>query len=571
MRTPQSGEELARLGDRYFHLQHSSDPFNATLLGVSGYDSEVPDLSVEAAADNAAQFGSLLLELKDVDPQSLDEEAKISQMVLERLAWGSKTDLEGAIWEASASAAAYVSPQALVFQATPAAVLRDEKDVEDYLKRLRSLEGVFDAILERYRSAQLRKRFSSSVGIHQAIEQLEGHLGVPLGEDALINVDVPAGVDRERFVAEAEKVVGEKIRPAMTALLGGLREDLLPFARDDDHVGIKFIPGGSEAYLNAVRRHTTTDLTPEEIHRIGLEVVEKLKEEWAVLGSKALGTSDVSSIIQRLREDKTLRFHSEAEIIQLATDALMRAEEARSEWFPHFEIPKCVVEEINPLEAGNAPLAYYRPPSADGSRPGAHCLLTQDPSSRYLYEYEALSFHESTPGHHLQIASAQTLTEIPMFRRFLDAEVCGYVEGWGLYCERLADEMGLYTTDLQRLGMLSFDALRACRLVVDTGMHFYGWSRDKAAEYMWENTATAAANVRNEIDRYIAWPGQALGYMIGKRKIFELRDFAQERLAESFDIRAFHGVVLGHGALPLNVLEVVVEDWIKEATTPLNS
>lgn len=563
MSKSQSNDELARLGDQYFQLQHSSDPFNATLLGVPGFDSEVPDPSKEGAEANAARFGALLVELKRLDPKFLGEEEKISQLVLESLVWGSKTDLEGAIWEGNASAAAYVSPQALVFQATPAAVLRDERDVGGYLKRLRSLEGVFDAILERYRSAQRRKRFSSEVGVHQAIEQLEGHLGVSLEDDSLVNVELPAGIERESFVAEAVQVIGERIRPAMTALLGVLREELLPFARDDDHVGIKFIPGGAEAYLDAVRRHTTTDLTPGEMHEIGLGVVGKLKEEWASLGSQALGTSDVSTIIRRLREDKSLRFGSEGEIIQLATDALARAEEARSSWFPHYEIPRCVVEEINPLEAGNAPLAYYRPPSADGTRPGAYCVLAHDPSSRYMYEYEALSFHESTPGHHLQIASAQTLTEIPMFRRFLDAEVCGYVEGWGLYCERLADEMGLYTSDLQRLGMLSFDALRACRLVVDTGMHFYGWSRDKAAEYMWENTATAAANVRNEIDRYIAWPGQALGYMIGKRKIFDLRTSAKERLANGFDIRAFHGAVLGHGALPLNVLEIVVESWVK--------
>ena len=169
-----------------------------------------------------------------------------------------------------------------------------------------------------------------------------------------------------------------------------------------------------------------------------------------------------------------------------------------------------MIEEIDPVEAGNAPLAYYRPPAAGGRRPGAHCLLTGNPQDRFVYEYEALSFHESTPGHHLQIASAQTL-EMPGFRRFLDAEVCGYCEGWGLYCERLADEMGLYTSDLQRLGMLSFDALRACRLVVDTGMHHYGWSRAQAMDFMWRNTATTRANVRNEIDRYIGWPGPGAG------------------------------------------------------------
>jgi uncharacterized protein (DUF885 family) len=196
--------------------------------------------------------------------------------------------------------------------------------------------------------------------------------------------------------------------------------------------------------------------------------------------------------------------------------------------------------------------------------PGAHCLLTADPTSRFVYEYEALAFHESTPGHHLQIASAQTLTALPPVRRFLDAEVCAYVEGWGLYCERLADEMGLYTSDVQRLGMLSFDALRACRLVVDTGMHHLGWTRQQAIRFMWAHTATTRANVDNEINRYIAWPGQALAYMIGRREIQRLRAEAERRLGTAFDIRRYHGAVLSEGALPLGVLTGVVDRWIDD-------
>jgi uncharacterized protein (DUF885 family) len=188
-------------------------------------------------------------------------------------------------------------------------------------------------------------------------------------------------------------------------------------------------------------------------------------------------------------------------------------------------------------------------------------VLTTDPQERFAYEYEALAFHESTPGHHLQIASAQRLTDLPEYRRFLDAEVCAYVEGWGLYSERLADEMGLYTSDLARLGMLSFDALRACRLVVDTGMHERGWSRQQAAQFMWDNTASTPANIRNEVDRYIAWPGQALAYMIGRREIQRLRAATQSRLGSRFDLRAFHGVVLGNGAVPLDVLDRIVSDW----------
>ena len=318
-------------------------------------------------------------------------------------------------------------------------------------------------------------------------------------------------------------------------------------------------PNGS-----AVRKHTTTELAPEEIHQIGLDVLAALQDEWAELGEKVLQVTDVPAIHERLREDRSLRFADSAQIVRTVTAALQRAEEARDSWFPRFDIPGCVIEEIDPVEAGNAPLAYYRPPAAGGKRPGAHCVLTAEPQQRYVYEYEALSFHESTPGHHLQIASSQTLP-LPAFRRFLDAEVCGYVEGWGLYCERLADEMGLYTSDLQRLGMLSFDALRACRLVVDTGMHHHGWSRAQAMDFMWRNTATTQSNVRNEIDRYIGWPGQALAYMVGRREIRRLRERAERRLGARFDIRGFHGTVLGNGAVPLGVLDQLVADWADAA------
>ena len=204
---------------------------------------------------------------------------------------------------------------------------------------------------------------------------------------------------------------------------------------------------------------------------------------------------------------------------------------------------------------------YYRPASDVGSRPGAHCVLTADPTARYRFEYEALAFHESVPGHHLSLASAQTLTHLPRYRRHVDVQLGAYIEGWGLYAERLADEFGLYSSPLARLGMLSFDALRACRLVVDTGMHALGWSRTRAMDFFRENTATPEANVRNEIDRYIGCPGQALAYMTGRREIVRLRERSRAELGDAFTLPGFHGAVLGEGPLPLRVLDTVVAAW----------
>ncbi|HEX6873765.1 MAG TPA: DUF885 domain-containing protein, partial [Micromonosporaceae bacterium] len=246
-----------------------------------------------------------------------------------------------------------------------------------------------------------------------------------------------------------------------------------------------------------------------------------------------------------------LRFRTGADIVATVTDALRRAEQALRDWFFEYGIVSCAVREMDAAEAEHSVLGYYAPPAADGSRPGAHVVNTYQPQLRPRFEYEALAFHESVPGHHLQIALAQSLTQLPEFRRF--AYLTAHGEGWGLYVERLCDEMGLYTDELSRLGMVSFDAWRACRLVVDTGIHAHGWSRQQAIDYMRENTALSDVNIANEVDRYIADPGQALGYMIGRIRIRELRDRAST--SARYDIRAFHHEVLSHGTLPLDTLD----------------
>ena len=560
----QAQAALAQLSEEFFEIVHTADPFGATQVGAPGFDALVPDPSRAGAARDVQQIARIEERLGRIDPGLLDQAGRVNQAVLAHLAWAARSDLEHGLWEANVSAGGYVSPQAMVFMSVPAALLDSAAAVDGYLQRLRGLGGYFDAVTARYREARQDGRIPTEVGTRQAMAQIEGHLSRDLTADAMVAVRLPGAVDEAAVRREAAGIADSQIRPALRRLLACLQDELLPVARPGERVGIRFVPGGAEGYRAAVRKHTTTELAPEEIHQIGLDVLAALQDEWAELGGKVLQVTDVPAIHDQLREDRSLRFTDSAQIVRTVTAALQRAEEARDSWFPRFDIPGCVIEEIDPVEAGNAPLAYYRPPAAGGKRPGAHCVLTAEPQQRYVYEYEALSFHESTPGHHLQIASSQTLP-LPAFRRFLDAEVCGYVEGWGLYCERLADEMGLYTSDLQRLGMLSFDALRACRLVVDTGMHHHGWSRAQAMDFMWRNTATTQSNVRNEIDRYIGWPGQALAYMVGRREIRRLRERAERRLGARFDIRGFHGTVLGNGAVPLGVLDQLVADWADAA------
>jgi uncharacterized protein (DUF885 family) len=311
-----------------------------------------------------------------------------------------------------------------------------------------------------------------------------------------------------------------------------------------------------------IRVHTSLDKDPQELHRLGLEQVARFRRDLAELGGRALGTRDVAEIQKRLRSDPAMHFASADQVEGKAREALARAKAAIPKWFGTLPQADCEVKVMGMHEAPYSTIAYYRQPARDGSRPGHYMINTYKPESRPRYEAEALAFHEAIPGHHLQIAIAQELTGLPDFRKFQG--VTSYVEGWALYTERLADEMGLYSSDVDRIGMLSYDAWRACRLVVDTGLHALGWSRQQAIDYMVENSVLAENNIENEVDRYIGWPAQALAYKVGQLEILALRDDARTRLGERFDIRGFHDVVLRNGAVALPVLRKQVEAYVTQ-------
>ena len=555
------GAGLSRLGEAYFATQHSYDPYNATLLGVAEFDGLSFDPSREASERAARELAAIGRQVSDIDPAGLNDAQRVDQRVLAALVEGARADAEHSLWAANASAKSYVSRQGLIFQAVPAMTVASSEAAARYLTRLSKIGATLDALGARYLVEAADGRTPTAVGIDHAVGQLEGYLALPVAEDALlkpVRAAEPGVPDDAREAAAAH--VAETIRPAMQRLAELLRRELAPVARPDDRVGIGEIPGGEAGYLAAVARHTTTALSPRDIHAIGLAELDELAGLWSKVGQEALGESDFVTIAARLRDDPALRFGSREEILALVQDALDRAEAVRDTYFEHYDIPACAIEEINPIDAGNTAGAYYRPPAVDGSRPGAHCLLTTNPAERFRYEYEALAFHESVPGHHLQLATAQTL-DIPRYRRHLDAELCAFNEGWGLYSERLADEIGLYSNPVTRLGMVSFAALRACRLVVDTGMHHLGWSRQQAIDFMYSRTASTRDNVRNEVDRYIAWPGQALAYVTGKREIVRLRERAQSTLGPRFDLRRFHHAALRNGAIPLTVLDGEIERW----------
>jgi len=544
---------LAALGDEYFRARNEADPFGATVFGVAGYDGEVPDPSRAGAERAAARLSDIAGELATLDPGTLDERDWVSHSWLTQVIADEQDVLRGGLDEVAVSASiAGVVP--LLVGTVPTASVGSPAAADVYLSRLGRLGGFVDALGQRHLDALTDGRTPTALGVRQAIAQLDAYLESDVKSDPMLSPRPDA--DAERWLARAEDLVRESVRPALARYRATLADRLLAAGRGDGEVGVGQLPGGPEAYLGLVRAHTTTQLTPEEIHDIGVRLVARLREEFAERGAKALGTTDTDEVIRRLREDPGLRFASSEQIVDTVTGALRRAEEALPDWFRGYDLAPCTVREMDAAEAENSVLGYYQPPMGDGSRPGAHVINTLHPGDRTRFEYEALAFHESVPGHHLQIAVAQAQHDLPEFRRY--AYITAHGEGWGLYAERLSDRMGLYTDDTSRLGMVSFDAWRACRLVVDTGMHHFGWSRQRAIDYMRDNTALSMSNITNEVDRYIAVPGQALAYMIGKLRIEELGERMRAAKGAAFDIRDFHHAVLGHGPLPLETLDLIV-------------
>jgi uncharacterized protein (DUF885 family) len=433
--------QLARVCDRYFRSCMAADPFSATEYGVAGYDAEVPDPSRDADSARMAELERIGAEAARIDPATLAPDERVSRSMLLRLAADEREQLGGRLDELAVSATA-VGVQTRVLSVVPRAPLTDAQRARDYLERCRKLGGYLDGVLARHLEAKREGRFPAARGVGQAVAQLDDYLASDLKDDPLLRPEPPQGPDAAAWRAEAAEIVQTVVRPAMGRYRTALAGELAPVARDDDHAGVCNLEGGAGAYDAAVRAHTTTDLAPEVIHRIGLDLLDGLHAEFADLGGRALGAGGVPEVLGRLRDDPSLRFGTGEEILAAAGEALRRAEEALPDAFLPYDVAPCRVEAIDPVEARDAVLGYYLPPGSDGARPGIFAVNTHAPATRTRFEYDALSFHESVPGHHLQFALAQRLRAIPEFRRF--AYVTSYCEGWALYCERLAEELGLY-------------------------------------------------------------------------------------------------------------------------------
>jgi uncharacterized protein (DUF885 family) len=438
----------------------------------------------------------------------------------------------------------------------PLIVMSDADRAADYLTRLRAVPDYLSAVTQRHREGLAAGRPPVAYQVRLAIEHLDRYLADP-AHDPLARQPGPA--DAPTFAADREQVLAELVRPAFARYRDVLAAEFVEPGRPEDRVGLCWLPDGAAMYAGLSRAHTSLDRAPDDLHQVGLDLIDQLAVEFAEIGARVFGSTDRAAIFTRLREDPELRWRDGAELLAAARTAIGRAEVESARWFGRLPSAGCLVEAVPEADAPGSPAAYYMLPSIDGQRPGIYFANTLHAEQRSRHNSEATAFHEAVPGHHFQQAIAMELTELPMLRRY--ADVNAYAEGWGLYCERLADEMGLYSDDVARLGMLTLDSMRAGRLVVDTGLHAKGWSRAQAVAYLTENTPMPALEISSEVDRYIAYPGQALSYMVGRLEIQRIRAEAERRLGDRFDIKAFHDQVLGGGPLPLSVLDTVIADW----------
>jgi uncharacterized protein (DUF885 family) len=552
-------QRLSDLADAVFRERLASDVFYAANLGYTEHLAELPDITTDGRERRRAQLSERRAQASDIDEAALDDEERITRHMLIRYANDQLLALAAAPAEYTVTPLPQSGLAASVIVSSPKALIQTPADAEAYLERAAKLPGwMREAGAQLSRGAAAGKRPVRRL-VDNAIAQIDGYLASPLADDPLAGVAVPAQGAPPGWRDRLTAVVGDQVRPAIAAYRDFLVSEVRPAARPDEQPGLAHLPDGVELYRKLAAQHTTTDLAVEDIHQTGLDLVAELTEEMRELGGRVFGTISFAEIKERLRTDSELYFDSPEEIVASAQGALSDAEQVLPRWLGLLPAAECVVLPMSPFEVENGDLGHYQLPGHGGSRPGTYWINTLKPHTRPRFESRVLAFHESVPGHHTQIAVAHELAGQGDFRRH--ASVTAFSEGWALYCERLADEMGLYTGDLDRLGTVSFDFWRACRLVVDTGMHAMGWDRDRAVGYMVEYSALTRKNIENEVDRYIGWPGQALGYMLGRLEIRKVRAEVEAKLGPRFDPRGFHTELIGHGSLPLSVLGGLFARW----------
>jgi len=544
------------LADRFWEGVLQRDPLWATTLGDERYNDRWPDVGAAGRAAEESAFRSVLAEAQRIPDHGLDPEQTITRDMLilvaeNHLEWLAQKQYQLAVDHMS-------GPQiwpADIAQYQPADT---PERLEKLLVRYRAYPALMDQYVETLAEGVADGRTAAAMPVRRAIEQIDRMLAMPASEaPATSMVNVGEGGDRSA-VSEA---VERDINAGLRRLRAYLADEYEPRARQQP--GLSATPGGDAAYRLAIRMQTTVDTSAEEVHAFGMEDLASIEAEKDEI-ARRLGHADRHALRGALADDPANHTDDPQAIVRLAQEQTDRAYAAAPRYFGRLPSANCYVMAVEPYREADSPPAFYMPPTLDGSRQGQYYINTFQPMDRQLHKIAAITFHEATPGHHFQIAIEMELKGLPAFRT-LGARMAGvaYVEGWGLYCERLADEMGLYLSDQERLGMLDAQSFRAARLVVDSGLHAMNWTRDDAVTFMHERGSLPMVDAAIEVDRYTVWPGQALSYKLGQREIERARVEVSEAMGERFDLRAFHDEVIGHGSLPLATLRSQILGWVE--------
>ncbi len=557
-----AAQDLRQLFDDHWEWTLREAPTFASHLGDLRYNHQWPDASLPAIERRHQEEQAFLERARKIDAAQLSAADRLNRdLFLHKL----EDDV------AAFPLGGYLMPMnqmgGIQDENSTADALRftELKHFDDWLARLQGLPTYIEQTTALMREGMRRGVLPPKHVMRRTLDQVRKQF-VDDAEKSLYFKpflkfpDIITPDDRERIASTARTVISDEIVPAYRKLLAFLEQEYVPACYEE--VGAWRMTQGEAFYALRAKHYTTTKLTPDEIHELGLAEVKRIRAEMDAILRELKFEGTFAEFAEKLRSDPQFYFESPAELLAAYRDLCKRIDPELPKLFR--KLPRTPYD-IQPVPDNMAPdvtTAYYRPPAADGTRPGTYFVNLYQPESRPKYEMEALSLHEAMPGHHLQIALATELTDVPKFRRF--GGFTAYVEGWGLYSESLGSDLGLYKDPYTRFGRLTYEIWRAIRLVVDTGMHHKRWTRQQAIDFFLANAAKSELDIVNEVDRYIAWPGQALAYKVGELKILELRGRAEKQLGDQFDVREFHDVILRQGAVPLNVLEQTVDAWLAE-------
>ncbi len=559
-----ASSNLQKLFSDEWQYRMVSDPLSATAYGVHDYNDQLTDVSLAAQEQDSKKQAEFLRRLEAIDRGSL---SPVEQNHYDAFHWLLRDRLAEFEFNTHLMPITNRSGFHVYFPQLPEQVpLNTVEDYDNYVARLRAFDRYADQHIELMKQGIASGYVLPAIVLEGVEDAISPHIVDDPRESLLFDAfdEFPDDVgvaDQDRFRREGGNAIATSVVPGYRKFLAFMTDEYLPAARQD--IGASALPNGKKFYEHRVRRFTTLDISPQEVHDIGHSEVKRIRGEMAAVIEEVDFTGSFAEFVEFLRTDDRFYVDSPEQLMKETAYVLKKMDGELPRLFKTLPRTPYGIKRIPDYIAPKTTTAYYNPPPGDLTRGGYYYVNCYDLPSRPLYEIEALSLHEAVPGHHLQIALSSEMQGVPEFRKYMG--LTAFVEGWALYSERLGLEVGFYQDPYSNFGRLTYEMWRALRLVVDTGMHYLGWTRQQAIDFMSENSALTLHNITTEVDRYISWPGQALGYKMGELKIRELRALAEKEMGDAFDVREFHDVVLQNGSVPLNVLTRNVEAYIATA------